>query len=122
MFLNDDEPLESDDRLDKLVSQHWLALAAVGWRGYREYGRGFVSLQQNSTSQRYWEGSVFYSVDLGGLDSDLKITAELAVSKYEPDEEIVVCFEPLDDEHKVVAFRSKVSRPSEAKKHEPLPC
>ena len=67
MFLNEDEPLELEDRLDKLVSQHWLSLASVGWRGYSEHGRGFVCVQQNITSNIYWEGSVSYSIDLGGL-------------------------------------------------------
>jgi hypothetical protein len=122
MFLNEDEPLELEDRLDKLVSQHWLSLASVGWRGYSEHGRGFVCVQQNITSNIYWEGSVSYSIDLGGLDSAVQDTANVAVSNYEPDEEIVVCFEPLNGTPKIVAFRSKVSRPSEAKGRELLPC
>lgn len=123
MFLSDDAPLESTDRLDRLVSQHWVTLANLGWRGYREFGRGFVCVQQNEASWCIpWEGSVSYSVELGGLDEELKETAKLAVSNYNPDEEIVVCFEPLNDEHRVVAFRSQIARPSEAADREDLPC
>jgi len=122
MFLND-SPVKSNDRLEVLVSQHWIELASLGWSGYCDHGRGFVVVREEN---RYpclsWDGSVSYTAGFDGLDEVLRKTADVAVENYDPNEEIVIRFEPIDSVQRVVAFRSRQARPPEALEKERLPC
>lgn len=111
------------DSLDGLVTRHWVTLALLGWHGYEENGRGFVCVRQDvPTSSSAWEGSVSYSTDIDDLEEDLKDTADLVLSNYNPEEEIIVFFEPLEYEQEIVAFRSQIAPPPDVFELASLPC
>ena len=122
MFLSD-SPIKSNDRLESLVSQHWIELASLGWSGYCDHGRGFVVVrEENKYPFLSWDGSVSYTAGFDGIDGLLRKTADVAIENYDPNEEIVIRFEPISSEKRVVAFRSRQSRPPEALEKERFPC